>query len=245
MLANRGAEKSPLQMPQQCEIKVLIFHADPLISAGLAATLTDCQDFTVMTNSAGSAVSDMHANTLLSPDVVVADLDSGLRLIASNPDWKKRIVILTHNDSEAQICQALEQGARGYLLIGCTLRTLAENLRSVHAGGIALDPLVATRIADRMTQPALTRREREILGQLMLGLSNKRIASNLALAQGTVKTHIKSILNKLEATTRTEAVVIAQRRGILGEAGELLSSGGAPPLRGAEIVRRPPEGQRW
>jgi DNA-binding NarL/FixJ family response regulator len=87
----------------------------------------------------------------------------------------------------------------------------------MHSGGIALDPLVAGRIADCMKQEALTRREQGILGQMMLGLSNKKIASNLTLAVGTVKTYVKSILSKLDAGNRTEAVAIAQRRGILGE----------------------------
>jgi DNA-binding NarL/FixJ family response regulator len=92
-----------------------------------------------------------------------------------------------------------------------------DALRSVHVGGIALGPLVASRIADRMKQEALTRREGEILRQLVLGQSNKTIAAKLALSVGTVKTHVKSILRKLDATSRTEAAAIAQRRGILQE----------------------------
>ena len=126
-------------------------------------------------------------------------------------------MILTHNDSEAKICHALEQGARGYLLLGCSLKDLMDGLRSMHLGGIALGPLVAIRIADSMKQQALTRREEDILAQMMVGLSNKGIASKLALAVGTVKTHVKSILRKLDAASRTEATAIAQRRGILHE----------------------------
>jgi two-component system NarL family response regulator len=133
-------------------------------------------------------------------------------------------MILTHNDTEAKICHALEQGARGYLLLGCSLKDLMDGLRSVHGGGIALGPLVAIRITDSMKQQALTRREEDILAQIMLGLSNKRIASKLAVAVGTVKTHVKSILRKLDAASRTEAAAIAQRRGILQEERERLSS---------------------
>ena len=68
-----------------------------------------------------------------------------------------------------------------------------------------------------MKQPALTRREGDILRQMMLGRSNKRIAIELTVAIGTVKTHVKSILDKLDAASRTEAAAIAQRRGILQE----------------------------
>jgi DNA-binding CsgD family transcriptional regulator len=80
---------------------------------------------------------------------------------------------------------------------------------------------VASRIADRMKQQALTRREGDILRHMMLGMSNKAIASKLTLAVGTVKTHVKSVLEKLDASSRTQAVSIAQRRGILREDDEV------------------------
>jgi DNA-binding NarL/FixJ family response regulator len=203
---------------------VLIAHSDPLISAGLAATLRKQRHFEVVVCSPESAVSRSTVGHLSSPDVVVADYDSGLRLTASKREWSDRVLILTQNDSEAKICRALEQGVRGYLLLGCTLKDLMDGLRSVHSGGIALGPLVAVRITDSMKQQALTRREEDILAQMMLGLSNKRIASKLAVSVGTVKTHVKSVLMKLDAASRTEAVAIAQRRGILQEERERLSS---------------------
>jgi DNA-binding CsgD family transcriptional regulator len=126
-------------------------------------------------------------------------------------------MILTHSASEAMIFHALEQGARGYLLFGCSLEDVIDGLRSVHGGGVALGPLVVSRMADWIKQQALTLREEDILRQMMLGLSNKVIARKLTLAVGTVKTHVKAILYKLDARSRTEATVIAQRRGILRE----------------------------
>jgi DNA-binding NarL/FixJ family response regulator len=204
-------------VPLLSRITVHIAHPDPLISAGLAATLRKQRDFEVVVCSPESAVSHSTATHVSPPDVVIADYDSGLRLTASKRAWSDRVVILTHNDSEAKICHALEQGARGYLLLGCSLKDLMDGLRSVHLGGIALGPLVAKRIADSMKQQALTRREEDILAHMIVGLSNKGIASKLALAVGTVKTHVKSILRKLDAASRTEAAAIAQRRGILQE----------------------------
>src|SRR5262249_17874221 len=109
---------------------------------------------------------------------------------------------------------------RGYMLMGCSLQDLSDGLRSIYMGGIALGPLVASRIADRMKQQALTRREGDILRYMMLGMSNKAIASKLTLAVGTVKTHVKSVLEKLDASSRTQAVSIAQRRGILSDESE-------------------------
>lgn len=214
------------------EIKVLVAHSDPLISAGVAASLKEGRDFKVLVCSPESTVWHAADSHCLSTDVVVADYESGLRLTSSKHAWKERVIILSHSDSEARICHALEQGARGYLLLGCSLKDLTDALRSVHVGGTALGPLVASRIADRMKQEALTRREEDILGQIMLGLSNKRIASNLALAEGTVKTHVKSIMKKLDAASRTEAAAIAQRRGILPEARERLH----PHLRGPGLA---------
>jgi two-component system NarL family response regulator len=186
-------------------IRVLIAHGDALIAAGLAATLSRQRDFETATGGACQPVAD----------VVIADYESGLRLIASGGTLGRRVIILTHSDSEAKICHALEQGARGYLLLGCSLQDLVDGLRSVYTGGTALGPLVATRIADRMKQQALTPRESDILRYLMLGMSNKAIATKLTLAVGTVKTHVKSVLEKLNASSRTQAVSIAQRRGIL------------------------------
>ena len=191
-------------------IRVLIAHGDPLISAGLAATLGRLRDFETVTGGVRQPVAD----------VVIADYESGLRLIAAGGALGRRVMILTHSDSEAKICHALEQGARGYILCGCGLQDLVDGLRSVHLGGIALGPLVASRIADRMKQQALTRREGDILRYMMLGMSNKAIATKLTLAVGTVKTHVKAVLEKLDASSRTQAVSIAQRRGILRDADE-------------------------
>jgi DNA-binding NarL/FixJ family response regulator len=222
-------------------IRVLIAHGDPLISAGLHAILGRLRDFEVM----GTPMRPVTA------DIVVADYDAGLRLIASGDPVGRRVMILTHGDSEAKICHALEQGARGYMLMGCSLTDLTAGLRSMYMGGIALGPLVASRIADRMKQQALTRRETDILRHMMQGMSNKAIASRLALAVGTVKTHVKSVLEKLDATSRTQAVSIAQRRGILRDDAEVPIH--APRPLAARVTRQPqyetamlePARERW
>jgi len=204
-------------MPQSSKIKVLIAHGDPLIAAGLAVTLQRQPDFEAVVCRSMLKVSSAIASESPPADVVVADYDSGLRLIMSGAVGRHRVVILTHSDSQAKICHALERGARGYLLLGCSIQDLLDGLRSVRAGGMAIGPLVAERVAEWMNHRALTPREEEILRQMMLGLSNKGIALRLNVAVGTVKTHVKSVLDKLDAASRTEAVAIAQRRGILQE----------------------------
>jgi DNA-binding NarL/FixJ family response regulator len=202
-------------MPEPREITVLIEHSHALVSAGLAATLRKRRGFKVVFRSRDSMVVNSRASPGPSWDVAVADYDSGMRLLASEGVGRDRVMILTDSDSEARICHALEQGARGYLLLGCSIEDLIDALSSIHVGGITLAPLVVTRVADRLKQQALTKREEEILAHIMLGLSNKGIAVRIAVAVGTVKAHVKSILDKLHATSRTEAVAIAQRRGLL------------------------------
>jgi DNA-binding NarL/FixJ family response regulator len=128
-----------------------------------------------------------------------------------------RVVILTDSDSQAKICRAFALGARGYLLLGCSLEDLVTGIRSVHAGGVAVTPQVARRIAESLNQQTMTTREQSVLRQIALGQSNKRIAHQFGLAEGTVKSHVKSILRKLSAGSRGEAVANARRRGILPE----------------------------
>jgi DNA-binding NarL/FixJ family response regulator len=124
-------------------------------------------------------------------------------------------VIVTHSDSEAQICRALDLGAKGYLLLGCSANELMDGLRSAQRGVTALSPSVALRVADRHKRKALTTREEEVLRRIMRGFCNKKIASELEVAVGTIKSHLKAILSKLQAKNRTEALVIARRQGIL------------------------------
>jgi DNA-binding NarL/FixJ family response regulator len=218
-------------MRQNDRIKVRIVHSDPLISAGLSATLGRMREFELVPTEVSSVRLHLTGRISRPPaHVAIADYESGMRLIASVDSLSQHVVILTHSDSEAKICHALEQGARGYMLFGVSVEDLVEGLRSVHAGGIAVGPVVASRIADRMKQQALTRRETDIMRQMMLGMSNKAIASKLDLAVGTVKTHVKSILEKLHANSRTEAVSIAQRRGMLREEESVAAASAPAPV---------------
>jgi DNA-binding NarL/FixJ family response regulator len=221
-------------MLEAFEIKVVIAHSDPLISAGLAALLKGQRDIEIV--SRGPDLTELCPSRGDGPSrcVVVADYNSGLQLATSRGAGRDKVMILTNIDSEADIWRALQYGVRGYLLLGCGLKDLVDGVRSVHAGATVLAPLVAGRIADRMKSKALTTRQEDILRRMMLGLSNKRIALQLDLAVGTIKTHIKSILEKLDAANRTEATAIARRRGILGEERKWPH----PPLRESQLTGR-------
>jgi DNA-binding NarL/FixJ family response regulator len=199
------------------EIAVLVAHSDPVISAGLVVLLRKSRKFKVFRSHARRSTSHQAGDLAHSADVVIADYESGIRLTAHAGESGGRVVILTHSDSQARICHALAQGVRGYLLLGCTLRDLMAGIRSVHEGGLAVTPRVASRLAESLSQEMLTAREQSVLRQMTLGWSNKRIAGELGVALGTVKSHAKAIFAKLAARNRGEAVAIARRRGILAD----------------------------
>jgi DNA-binding NarL/FixJ family response regulator len=202
-------------MRAHARIRVLIAHADPLIAAGLAASLRE-HGFDVLGLDSEAAFKHPNAHAVAGADVAVADYDSGLGLLGSRGRRHDRVMILTHRDGEAEICHALEQGAVGYLLHGCSVTEILHGIRLMSDGGIVLGPLVASRVAESIKQrEPLTSRELDILRRMMFGLSNKSMARALGLAVGTVKTHVKSVLRKLGVANRTHAVAVAQRRGIL------------------------------
>jgi len=198
-------------------IRILIAHCDPLVSAGIEATLRMYVEFETTVCNVVSESWQAPALALPPVDVVVADYDTALRLVTSTIPGAPRVMILTHSDSEARIRHALERGARGYLFLGCSLQDLLYGLRLVAAGSIALAPVAANRITHWMKQQPLTKRERDVLRCMTLGFHNKGIAGELGVALGTVKTYVQSVLAKLHATSRTEAVAIALRRGLLRE----------------------------
>jgi DNA-binding NarL/FixJ family response regulator len=198
-----------------------------VIAAGLESLLGDLRAFKVVSSrSEGSGSFSSPGDPGFCADVVIADYESGVRLNRCEPELDGRVLILTHADSEAKICNALAQGVRGYLLLGCSLQDLVAGVRSVYEGGVAVTPRVARRIVESLKQQALTPKETKVLRQMMLGRSNKVIAREFGVAVGTVKTHVKSILSKLDAVNRNEAVAIARRRGILSEESEWQECGG-------------------
>ena len=204
-------------MRQSYKVSVVIAHRDPFISAGLAVSLGGLGDFDTVVHGLESGQPPDGSDPV---DVVVADYDSGLRLLGPDSPWRDRVLIFTDRDSEASICHAMEQGTRGYLLLGCGVADLAGAIRSIHAGEVVFGPLVAGRIAEQIRREKLTQRELEILRLLILGLSNKAIAFETRAGLETVKTHVKTIFRKLDARNRTQAVAIARRRGMLPEGSE-------------------------
>jgi DNA-binding NarL/FixJ family response regulator len=201
-------------------IRILTVDDHALLREGIAAMLEDQHDM-MLVGQAGSGREAIERFRSLRPDVTLMDLRmpdiSGLEAIAAiRAEFPQaRIVVLTTYAGDAQAAAALKAGAVGYLLKNLVRRDLIDTIRVVHAGKRRVLPEIATEIAEHVADDALTDREIDVLRRVAAGKSNKLIAAELDIAEGTVKTHMKSILPKLDASDRTHAVMIALRRGIL------------------------------
>jgi two-component system NarL family response regulator len=122
---------------------------------------------------------------------------------------------MTTYESEGDVRRALKAGAKGYLVKGADPQQIREAVRKVAAGPALLQPEIASKLAESMARPELSERELQVLQYMALGRSNKEIGQVLYISENTVKGHVKSILKKLDAIGRTEAIAIANRRGII------------------------------
>jgi two-component system, NarL family, response regulator len=125
------------------------------------------------------------------------------------------IVVMTAFDGEENIRQALSAGARAFLVKGSEPEEIRDAVRSVARGERYLPANIGLKLADSVSRPELSRRETEVLQYLARGRSNKEIGQYLCVSEGTVKHHVKSILGKLGAIGRAEAIAIAARRGLV------------------------------
>jgi DNA-binding NarL/FixJ family response regulator len=204
---------------QSLPIRILIVDDHAIVRTGLMALLHNQPDM-IIVGEAADGIEALARFRDLEPDVVLMDLQmpppGGIQATVEirrlSPAAK--IIVLTTYSGDVQASRALSAGASAYLL-KTTLRTeLIGAIRQVHAGGEYLSPEIADEIALHARDEALTPREMMILQQLAAGASNKVIGRNLSITDQTVKWHLKSIFAKLHASDRTEAVLVAGRRGV-------------------------------
>jgi DNA-binding NarL/FixJ family response regulator len=201
-------------------IRILTVDDHQLLREGIAAVLESQEDMTLVAQASNGREA-VEAFRRLRPDVTLMDLRmpdmSGIEAITAirGEFPNARIIVLTTYAGDAQAAAALKAGAAGYLLKNLVRRELLETIRAVHSGKRRVPPEIATEIAEHVADDALTGREVEVLRRVAAGKSNKLIAAELDISEGTVKTHMKSILPKLAAADRTHAVTIALKRGIL------------------------------
>ena len=201
-------------------IPVAVFLEDALLRIGVLAALADDGRFEA--RDAWEAFEEKQVDRWLSQlssnEVLITNFEAGIGLASASrrSGSAARILIITPHDSGSEIKRALELGVLGYALVGCRVEELTDGIVSVHMGIRHLGKAAAQRIADSLTYQKLTEREAEILRLMVQGMSNKMLANRLNIAVGTVKSHMKAIFEKLEATNRTQAAAEAQRRGLVG-----------------------------
>jgi NarL family two-component system response regulator LiaR len=203
---------------------VLIVDDHAVVRRGLRAFLDLQPDVEVVGEAADGASAEGMTGTLR-PDVVLMDLvmpnTDGIatirRLRAASE--KPTVLVLTSFLDDVHVFAALQAGAAGYLLKDIQPDELVRAIRQVHQGESALHPKVAARLVQHTAQPAgfadFTPRERDVLRLLAEGFANKEIARRLSLSEKTVKTHVSNILQKLGVADRTQAALLAVRRGLV------------------------------
>lgn len=201
-------------------IRVLVVDDHPIVRVGIAAIINARADMATVAQ-AGTAEEAIALYEEHRPDITLMDLRlpkmSGVDAIRTirmrHP--KACFVVLTTYEGDEDIYQAIEAGARAYVIKGMPHEALTDALRRVHAGGRFLPPPVSRALASRTPDSDLSLREREVLSLLARGRTNKEIASELGITVATVKCHVSVILMRLQAADRTQAVVMALQRGLV------------------------------
>ena len=223
-------------------IRILLADDHPIVREGLRAVLETQADFKVIAEAA-SGDEALRLALAFQPDILLLDLEMPIldgvetirRLRQQQPS--SRVIVFTAFDNDERIIHAVQAGANGYLLKGAPREEIFKAIRITMEGGSLLQPVIASKLLRHMGhQPvagspsssshhlptphmppyeALTERELEVLNLLAQGMPNKEIASQLVISERTAKFHVSSIMGKLGATNRTEAVSLAAQKGLI------------------------------
>jgi DNA-binding NarL/FixJ family response regulator len=205
---------------KQGTIRVLVVDDHPIVRLGMTAIIDAQPDMTVV-GQASDGEEAIRLFDSLHPDVTLMDLRlpgvGGVQAIRNirtrHPDAK--CLVLTTYEGDEDIFQALQAGAVGYLVKGMAHDVLVQGLRQVYEGRQYVPSEIAQRLNQRNPQAALSGREQQVLTYLAQGKSNKSIAELLGITEATVKHHVSVILQQLNVEDRTQAVLVALRRGLV------------------------------
>jgi DNA-binding NarL/FixJ family response regulator len=216
---------------EQAKIRVLVVDDQELFRRGLTMLLSVEDDIEVVGEATdGSAAATLAAST--APDVILMDVRmpklTGIEACVAMKDAAPhaRIIMLTASDEEADLYEAVKNGASGYLLKDSSIDEVAQAVRVVADGQSLISPSMAIKLLDEFKQmsrsdrtavptPRLTERELEVLRLVATGLNNREIAKQLFISENTVKNHVRNILEKLQLHSRMEAVMYAVREKLL------------------------------
>lgn len=218
----------------QAAQRVLIVEDDPVMQLGLEQLFEEFSQYQVIA-TAGNGYQAIEVAQQLNPDLIIMDIGlpqlDGIaatqQIKASLPEI--RVVILTSHNTDTEMIAALASGADAYCIKGTSLEQLLLAINVAKQGATYLDPLIAKRVIAHLKLPLseqssnqvsedttlLTDRELEVLKLIVEGKSNPEIAATLFLSLSTIKTHIRSIMNKLAVDDRVQAAVVALRKGLV------------------------------
>src|SRR5205809_3444636 len=200
--------------------RVLLVDDHALLRTGVANIINQERDLQVVAE-AGNGVEAIDAYERHLPDVTLLDLrmpvmegvEAVRRIRELNP--AARVIILTTYDTDEEITRALRAGAKAYVLKDISADDLITCIHDVLAGKTYLAPAAAAKLAEGVTRVQLTPRELATLQLMADGKANKEIAGALGISERTVKTHLGHLFEKLGVTSRTEAIGVATRRGLV------------------------------
>jgi two-component system NarL family response regulator len=202
------------------KIRVLIADDHVTVLEGLAAIIGRQPDMMVVAEAAdGQEAVDLW--TEHRPDVTLLDLRmptlDGVGVIENirKQDASARVIVLTTYDSDTEILRAIKAGTKAYLLKDARREELLDCIRRVNRGETCIPASLAEKLAAGLSSESLTGRELNVLELLAQGKSNKEIGVNLYISETTVKSHLRSIFRKLNVLSRTEAITVASRRGLI------------------------------
>jgi DNA-binding NarL/FixJ family response regulator len=209
-----------IPVPNQPRIRILVADDHPVVRDGIIANVKPQPDMTVVADAGdGMEALDLIKEHL--PDVVMLDLRmprmDGLEVLKEVTISKlpSKVIIMTTFESEEDVNSAVKSGVRGYLLKDSAQEEILDAIRRVNIGETYLPARIVQKVAEGMRRPELSPREIEVLQGVAAGKSNKEIGTHLFIAEGTVKTHVKNLLEKLDVVGRTAAIREAVHRGIV------------------------------
>jgi len=192
-------------MDSRRRIRVLVAHRDELVAIGLA---------TALGGRAEMLVARLAGDDWPAADVAICDLETA-RDALGHGAMRPAILVVSHVDGEGEIRRAFDAGVKGYLLLDSPAREVAEAVVEICNGARYVSRAVGKKVLDGIAIASLTHREIEVVRWVSIGASNKVIAQQLDISVGTVKAHMRAVLEKLGAANRMEAAAMAVRRGLV------------------------------
>jgi two-component system, NarL family, response regulator len=204
-------------------IRIVVADDHPIVREGIVANLEQQRDMKVVAEGSNGDEAMALVKRHL-PDIALLDLrmphmdGAEVATQINESNLPTRVIVMTTFENQEEIMRVIKAGARAYLLKDCSRRVMLETIHRVFNGEVYLLPQIAQKLVDRMQKPQLSPRELEVLGSIATGKSNKEIGVQFFISEGTVKTHVASLLEKLGVEGRISAVKEAVRLGLVNVA---------------------------